>query len=481
MLGWGNYETALVDDYMETGILPDDATELYYYNGKDCVATFQLYHILKKKAEKDEVYDLYKTHYVPLMNALVDVELRGFEYDVIAAANLNEEIILPELRRLKDEMRAIVGQSLFNPASTLQVNSFVYDRCGLKHSLKSTRKRSFVRSFSDPVRTEITEGRFSCKSNYKESLIKFTELLDSFSEINKQRGTYIEGLIKLVKDDGRLYCSFNPCGTVTGRLSSRTPNFQNITRTERNVVPAIRTLFKPTAGSVLIQADYSQAELRCIARFSGDSELLSIYRDTARSLHRETASAFYGEHYTKEEYVKSKNINFGVCYGQSAFGFAQMYHMPEEEAQAYIDTWFAKFPQVRKWISQVHDQIKRDNYLTSPFGFKRRFHLLTRENLQEILKQGVNFLPQNTAGMLTAAALVRLNQLGVEVISTVHDSIIADVPYEDAMATAQCMKEVMESQAVISLGWDDIPFKVDISMSDSSWGEVEEVEVEIDY
>ncbi len=374
-------------------------------------------------------------------------------------------------------MAEIVGLEFFNPASNKQTNAFAYDVCGLQHSLKSTRKRSFERSFSDPVRVEILADRFVANPKFKNKLKEFAELHDSWAEINKQKGTYIEGLIKHVRDDGRLYTTFNPAGTVTGRPSSRNPNFLNITRTARNVVPAIRTLFVPSPGCVIVQGDYSQAELRVIAKLSQDDELLNIYRDTNRSLHQETARAFYGANYTKDEYVKSKNINFGVCYGQSAFMFAQMYHMEQTEAQAYIDAWFKKFPKVKEWIEATHQVIFKEQFLANPFGRKRRFHLITDENLQDTLREGVNFLPQSTASEFTEAAVVKLNAAGVPIINTVYDSIIADVPSEDAKEAEVLMKEVMEKQPIVCLGWDDIPFKVDISVSAKSWGEVEEVEI----
>jgi DNA polymerase-1 len=476
-LGWGNYEPESVDHYKDTGELPDDIDELHTYNGFDCAATYQLFNLLKERAIADEVWDYYRSQRIPLMNALVDIELRGFTYDAIAAADLNEEIVLPFQRDLIHKMQDIVGLEFFKPSSPKQVSAYVYDTCGLEHTLRSTRKRKFERSFSDPVRVEVLEGRFNSKPKFKESLIRFAKLHDSWAEVDKQRGTYIEGLIKEVKDDGKLYCEFNPCGTVTGRLSARKPNFQNITRTERSVVPAIRTLFKTSPGHVLVSADYSQAELRCIAHFSGDDELLSIYRDTNRSLHKETAAAFYGKNYTKEQYTKSKNINFGVCYGQSAFAFAQMYHMDKTEAQAYIDAWFVKFPKVKDWIEDTQKVILEDNYLTSPYGFKRRFHLITEENLNDILREGVNFLPQNTAGELTISALCTLNSQGVPIISTIHDSIIADVPENEAMDTAKLMKQVMEAQAQERLHWIGLPFAVDISMSDKSWGELEEMDI----
>ena len=476
-LGWLNYEPESVEHYKDTGNLPDDIDELHTYNGYDCAATLQLFNLLRERAIKDNVYDLYRNQKIPLMNALVDIELRGFHYDAIGAADLNEAIVIPRLRELKAELRDIVDLQLFNPASPQQVAAFMYDTCGLIHQLKSTRKKSFERATGKEVRKEIIEGRYHCKSRYEDRLVEFAEKMELFSQINKQRGTYLEGLIKLVAPDGKLYCTFNPCGPATGRLSSRVPNFQNITREAKDIVPGIRKLFKPSPGCVLVQADYSQAELRCTARLSGDNNLLAIYRDGARSLHKETASSFYGDSYTKEEYVRSKNINFGVVYDQSAFMFAQMYQMPQKEAQAYIDNWFRQFPQVLTWKNQIKQEVVTGVDIIAPFGGKRRFHLITEENLEEVKRQAINFLPQNTASELTVWSLCKLNGLGVPIISTVHDSIIADVPQSDCMDVALLMKQVMESAAKECLGWD-LPFAVDISMSEVSWGEVEELDLE---
>jgi uracil-DNA glycosylase family 4 len=478
-LGWPNYEPTSVEHYKETGELPDDIDELHKYNGYDCAATLQLFSLLRERAVADNVWQLYKGQKLPLMNAIVDVELRGFPYDIIAAADLNDQYVLPRLKELREQIQIITGLALFNPASAKQASAFMYDTCGLVHGLKSTRRVSYERSTGKEVRKEIIEGRAFCQSRYEDKLLAFAQLMEVFSQVNKQRGTYIEGLINKVQPDGKLYCSFNPCGPATGRTSSRVPNFQNITRTPKDVVPGIRSLFRPSDRCVIVQADYSQAELRCIGKLSGDTNLLSVYRDSSRSLHKETAAAFYGPNYTKEQYVKSKNINFGVCYGQSAFAFAQMYAMPQKEAQRYIDNWFKTFPQVDEWIAQVHQQAIEDTVIVAPLGGKRRFHLITEENIEEVKRQAVNFLPQNTASELTVYSLCQLNAMGVPIISTVHDSIIADVPQVDAMEVALLMKKVMERAPIELLNWTDVPFVVDISISDVSWGDVHDIELEV--
>lgn len=486
--GWPNYEPDAVQHFKKTGLFdyygttPElmsvAETELYEYNGWDAAGTKQLYDLFVQRAKDDNVYDApYKSILLPASEAFLQVEMRGFHYDAEEAHNLREREVIPYLETLRKTAQEVTGHSLLNLGSTKQVGAIYYDEYGLVHTLKDSGKKKFARSTGDEVRTEILEGRVKCKPQYKEKLVRLASVQEEFNEIDKQRGTYIEGLIKKVADDGKLYCRFNIGGTVTGRTSSQEPNFQNITRQGRRGIPGIRTLFRPSDGCSIIQADFSQAELRTCAVLSGDKNLLAIYRDSGRSLHRERAAAFYGSDYTKEQYVKSKNINFGVTYGQSAAAFAQMYHMDEEEAQAYIDSWWGEFTQLHKWVQGVWREAQTEGRIISPFGHKRRFHLITRENINNVLREAVNFPPQNIAGNLTVAALCDLVDDGVPIISTVHDSILADVPNEQVGNTAQQMKEVMEAQAMKRLGWT-LPFTVDVSVSDVSWAEVHEVTIE---
>jgi DNA polymerase-1 len=322
------------------------------------------------------------------------------------------------------------------------------------------------------------EGRFECKPDKAEEFVRYITLLSEYRKLEKTRANYIEGLINKVGPDGKLRTTFK-FGTETGRLSSEKPNFQNITREGPQGLPSLRSLFLPSPGNVLVSVDLSQAELRTIAKVANVKELIDIYRDSSRSLHKERAVQFYGKDYTKEQYVIAKNINFGVSYLQSAFTFAQMYNMPQEQAQAYIDDWFNQFPEIKTWHEQVFAQVKEEGTVVSPFGHKRRFHLLTKENEQEVYRQAVNFIPQNVAGVLTEHAIIELVAKGIPVVTSTHDSIVADVPIRDATEVATTMKRVMEQQAIEQLGWewDDIPFVADVSIG-PNWGAVEEVVLE---
>lgn len=483
--GWPDYEPASVKQFKKTGEFSGktDAErryaerELYKYNGWDTAGTFQLYDKLNPLLDSDNV----RLCYDNLMYAATrfrQVELNGFHYDVEESCNINEREALPKLIELTEQEREITSHPLLNPNSSSQLKGIIYNEWGVTHSLRDSGKRKLSVSTGKEVREEIEAGRFECKSGKREQVIRWAATHRRYKKIQDISSRYLQGLAIRTLKDGKLYCTFNPYGTVSGRTSSNDPNFQNIIREGYEDIPGIRTLFLPSEGNVILSADYSQAELRTCAKLSGDESLLGIYRDSTRSLHKERAAAFYGENYTYEEYVKAKNINFGVTYGQGADAFAQMYHMPKEEAQQYINGWWNEFNELKEWTNDTKQRARKIGFVQSPFGHKRRFHLITDENLGDVEREAVSFLPQNIAAWLTIMSLCDLVDAGVRVVATVHDSLVADVPVAEVDRVAKLVKEVMEYQTVKQLGWqqDDIPFLVDISTG-SNWGTLEELDM----
>jgi len=485
--GWPDYEPDSVKHFKKTGEFKGktDAEkkhseyELYKYNGWDTAGTLQLFQLLNPQLDTDRGGSV-RGVYERLLHAserFRTVELNGFNFDVEEACNINEREAIPRIMELTDEERKITAHELLNPNSAQQLQAILYGEWGLRHKLRDTGKKKLSTSTGKEVREVIELGDFSCKPEYKEKLVKWSNTHKRYKKIQDIKSRYLEGLSIRTLEDGKLYCNFNPCGTVSGRTSSNDPNFQNIIREGYEEIPGIRTLFLPSPGNVIISADFSQAELRTCARLSGDANLLAIYRDSSRSLHKERAARFYGDNYTKEQYVWSKNQNFGITYGQSAFAFQQMYHIPAEESQAYIDDWWREFPTLLEWTKEVKERARKEGLVQSPFGHKRRFHLITDDNIGDIEREAVNFLPQNIAAWFTISALCELVDRGIRIVATVHDSIVADVPASSAIFVANTMKNVMEAQAVKQLGWDDLPFSVDISIGEN-WGELKELEIE---
>jgi len=448
--------------------------ELYEYNANDAAGTALLFPILKQRAIDDGVYDYYKNYLLPDSNALIDVELRGMNYNIHKAADMNEMEVLPKLDELRETLRLIVGDGSYNPASAKQNSILVYDKWKVIHDID--RGEDKERSVDKPVYTELRAGRFYMGAGHQgdaETVRRWAGYFTEFKELDKQRGTYVEGLIKRAEfAGGKVFSDFKLHSTVTGRSSSSRPNLQNVTRTKENL-PNIRSLFVPSEGCCILSADYSQAELRAIATLSGDTRLQDIYRDK-RSLHREVAERFYGKDYNYEQYVHAKNMDFGVAYGQSAETFQEKHDIPVAEGKDFIKWWFSNFPGVARWRKEVARTVKRDGYIQTPFGHKRRFYLITFENKGAVYREAINCIPQNIAARLTLYSVRRLVDLGLPVVNTVHDSIVLDCPIHRVGEFVEAIKGVMESAPKV-IGWIDIPFEVEFSVGEN-WGELKEIE-----
>jgi DNA polymerase-1 len=481
-LGWPKYEPESVRTFKRTGELPDGRSriDLYEYNGMDTAGTLALYGVLKERAIHDRVYDRpYKSQLLPLNSALTEVELAGNLFDAEAACDILEDEVWPKLWEWREVLREISHVPDLNPNSPKQLCDLIYDTWGITHDLdRPTKERLGKKSTDKAVREVIRLGQYKARNGVNPRAVKaFMETLDRWKELDKQRGTYLEGLSLKRSRDGRIYTDYKIHGTESGRLSSADPNMQNITRPKEGL-PNIRRVFVSDPGCLFISADLSQAELRAIAVLSGDSELQAVYRDTSRSLHKEVAEQFYGKDYTYEQYVVAKNINFGVAYWQSAFSFAQMYHISQQEAQKFIDFWWNRFPKVWEWTKKMERTVLNKGEIQSPFGHKRRFYVIPQDNSARlhVVKEGINFLPQNIAANITLHALITLvKELDPDVAQvriTVHDSIVVNCKSESIAEVSAVMKEAMESAAQESIEWD-FPFVADISTG-HTWGDLRE-------
>jgi uracil-DNA glycosylase family 4 len=481
ILGWPKYEPDSVRQFKKTGELFSER-DLYEYNGMDCAGTIALFNALKPLAINDGVWDRpYKSLLIRLSETLTQMELQGNLFDSERACNILEEEVWPLLYNWRKEMRQTIDGKELNPNSPKQLQTLLYDEWGIKHDLSRPKiERQGKRSTDASVREVIMRNEFKHFSHIDPTLIRtFVKKLDDWKSLDKQRGTYFEGLaIKAL--GGRLYTRFNIHGTESGRLSSAEPNLQNVTRPKEGI-PSIRSCFIPDPGCVFISGDLSQAELRTIAALSGDEHLRSIYLDSDRSLHKEVAAAFYGDDYSHEEYVRAKNINFGVAYWQSAYSFSQMYNMPISEAQEFIDWWWQRFPHVWEWTKQIEQTVQEKGELQSPFGHKRRFYVIPSDESARlhVVKQGINFLPQNIAGNITLWSLcdfaAKVDWRIAQPRITVHDSILVNCTSGHEIEIGTLLKECMENAARKSIEWE-FPYATELSIGEN-WGELQAFEV----
>jgi DNA polymerase-1 len=493
--GWPNYEPKEVVAYksavkrLEKELrfkelaaleVPD---ELYRYNALDAAGTAQLFPLLKQRAIDDNVYQVYKRYLIPAANALIKMELQGIAYNTEAAFDLLEEQVWPALNELKTQLQWIIGKGDYNPNSAPQNAALVYDEWNIQHGIRLPQGKE--RSVDKSVYTEIKAGRFvigggeiETKADRKETAIRWAEKFADFKALDKQRSTYIEGMIPVAIHNGdRLFTNFKLHNTVSARLSSSGPNLQNITRVKPEL-PNIRELFVASPGCTLLNADYSQAELRTIGKLSGDSEFRRVYSEGI-DFHSLVAERFYGPGFTKENRQTAKNINFGVAYQQTPETFQEKHGIPVEEARPFVEWWWQNFPTVREWTNNVTLDVLKGE-VVSPFGYKRRFPLITKENKNAAIREGINFLPQNIAAQLCLLALVELvNEFDftiAAVLLNVHDSLLFDIRSDHLLRYAVHIKEVMESVAKRELGWTDIPFDVDLQIG-PNWGNLEPYEI----
>jgi uracil-DNA glycosylase family 4 len=410
---------------------------LYQYNAADVDVTHRLVDPLTAESKSDGTYDMYQRLLIPGSNALAHAEYAGVKVDM----SMLRDLAIKFAHDL-EEKEAELQRWVRNPRSPKQVKEALHE---LGIDVASTGKA---------ILGEL-EHEFANK------------ILD-YRMVAKLLSTYVIGLAKTVTRS-RIHPTFLLHGTETGRLSCRRPNLQNIPTGS-----TIRDVFTSGENTVLLNADYNQIEFRLLAVFSGAKWLLEQFR-AGRHFHDEVAKSLYGTGYTGLQYLRAKAVNFGIPYGREAYSLWKEHGGALSDWQRYVHDWFAKNPEVKAYQRNIEERIKEDGYLTSYFGRKRRFWLVTQENKHEVIKEGYNCDLQGTASDLTLSSLIRLEpQLrgrAVPVI-TVHDNLLFEVRRDCLREVAGTVKEVMEDTPVK----DICPTPVDIKVGDR-WGSLQKYQV----
>lgn len=306
-------------------------------------------------------------------------------------------------------------------------------------------------------------------------------------------GMLVKGTKKNMEPDGRLHTTFNLQATETGRLSSTGPNLQNLPVPEKDDPIPSRNIVGAPPGRVIIEGDYSQVELRLLAHFSKDKNLVQVYLD-GRDLHTELSIAIWGDRvfdrdgkqiggYTNYQRVRAKAVNFGIAYGRGAGSIAAEHDIPEEEAEEMRKAWFAQFPQAHAWLLQLQAKVLTGQTVVSPFGRRRRFGVVSRDNIHELKNQATNFPMQSTGTDLTLLSGMRLQEkwdregVDAHIVCLVHDALVAECPEDLAEQVASDMRAVMADTPKRILQ-PVIDFPVDVHIG-RSWGtlKVEEMDV----
>lgn len=413
---------------------------------------------LAKELEKEGARKVYDAIDLPLVGVLACMERTGAALDVAHLKALNESTGA-EVDRLRAAIYASAGHE-FNVDSPKQLSEVLFDELGLTPKKKTRSGYSTNAS----VLKELTDEH------------ELPGLMLEYREYAKIKSTYIDALPRMRAEDGRVHTSFNEMVTTTGRLSSSDPNLQNIpVRTDFG--RQIRTCFVPlNAGEVFVSADYSQIELRLLAHLSGDEHLIASF-NSGEDFHASTASRVFGvpmNDVTPQMRSRAKAVNFGIVYGQQAYGLSQSLRIPFYEAKEMIDRYFEVHPGVRAYLDDVVAQAHKDGYATTLFGRRRYIPELKAKNAAQRgfgERTAMNHPMQGTAADIIKLAMRQVQDeliardLGARLMLQVHDELDLSVPESEVDEVSGLLTSVMESVVELS-----VPLLVDVSAG-ANWAE----------
>jgi DNA polymerase-1 len=398
------------------------------------------------------------------------MEQAGVGFDVAQLERMSQELAA-RLNQIEDQIYDEVGYP-FNVNSTQQLSDALFKTLGLPAQGVRRTKTGHYSTAADVLerlRDRVQDGR------------RAIELILEHRELSKLKSTYVDALPRLVnRQTGRLHTSYNQTGTVTGRISSSDPNLQNIPiRTELG--RHVRRAFVAQAGWTLVAADYSQVELRVMAHISADEGLLGAFA-RGEDIHASTAAAILDvplEDVTPDQRRLAKTVNFGLSYGQTAYGLAQATGLTQPEAEDFIETYFERFPRVRQYIERTKVLAARQGYVETLLGRRRYFPELQRGSKashyvrQAAERMAINAPIQGTAADIIKIAMIRLHRalrergLRSRMILQVHDELIVEAPAGEVATVAPLMRDVMEGAFGL-----DAPLKVDLKRG-QNWEEME--------
>lgn len=413
---------------------------------------------LAQELEKEGARKVYDDIDLPLVGVLACMERTGAALDVGHLKALNESTGA-EVDRLRAAIYASAGHE-FNVDSPKQLSEVLFNELGLTPKKKTRSGYSTNAS----VLKELTEEH------------ELPGLMLEYREYAKIKSTYIDALPRMRAEDGRVHTSFNEMVTTTGRLSSSDPNLQNIpVRTDFG--RQIRTCFVPLGeGEVFVSADYSQIELRLLAHLSGDEHLIASF-NSGEDFHASTASRVFGvpmDDVTPQMRSRAKAVNFGIVYGQQAYGLSQSLHIPFYEAKEMIDRYFEVHPGVRTYLDDVVAQAHKDGYAVTLFGRRRYIPELKAKNAAQRgfgERTAMNHPMQGTAADIIKLAMRQVQDelvardLGTRLMLQVHDELDLSVPESEVEEVSDLLTSVMESVVELS-----VPLLVDVSAG-ANWAE----------
>ena len=400
-------------------------------------AIFDLYPVLNGKLKELEMDKLYHDIELPLCLVLSDMEQTGFYVDRKALYDFGESLN-GDIARLQESIWQHAGHE-FNINSPKQLGEVLFEELMLPSGKK-------------------TKTGWSTNVDVMEKLRGKHPIVDEVLEyrtLTKLKSTYAEGLLKVIGEDGRIRSSFQMTVTATGRLSSTEPNLQNIP-VRKKLGAEIRKMFVAGPGMVLVDADYSQIELRLLAHISGDEAMRDAFL-SGEDFHTVTASKVFNvpiEEVTPVLRSRAKAVNFGIVYGISAFSLAQDIGVFPNEAKAYMDAYLDKYHGVRDYMDKIKAQAKADGYVETLFHRRRYLPELKSSNFNVRSfgeRVALNMPVQGTAADVIKLAMVNVHRrlkaekMKARLILQVHDELIVECPESEAERVQALLEEEMEN------------------------------------
>ena len=414
-------------------------TDIYEYAAEDADITLKLKNVLEPKLKELGVEELFHNIEMPLVQVLADMELSGVLLDTKALAETSETFN-NRLLELEQRIYELAGER-FNISSPKQVGDILFGKMRIVEKPKKTKTGQYVTS-------EEVLQQLRAKSPIIAAILDYRGL-------KKLLGTYVDALPKLINArTGHIHTSFNQAVTATGRLSSSDPNLQNIPVRDDDG-KEIRKCFIPEPGCLFFSADYSQIELRIMAHLSGDEAMIEAFRE-GFDIHAATAAKIWHKaigDVTSEERKKAKQANFGIIYGITTFGLAQRMDIPNGEARALIDGYFATFPKVRAYMEEAKEQARRQGYAETIFHRRRYLPDINSRNATVrgfAERNAINAPIQGSEADIIKLAMVRIWQrfkaegIRSKMILQVHDELNFSVVPEEKERVERIVMEEMQ-------------------------------------
>ena len=427
-------------------MIKEDEKKVVDYACYEAYIAWKSKEILESNLKEKGMYELYENIEMPLVFVLYDMEKEGIRADGDKLKEYSRELAV-SINKIEKRIYEEAGEE-FNINSPKQLGVVLFEKLQLPNEKKTKTGYSTSAEVLDklapdhPIVADVLEYRL----------------------LSKLKSTYADGLTNFIEQDGKIHTTFNQTITATGRLSSTDPNLQNIPiRIELGKL--IRKVFLPEKGHLFVDSDYSQIELRVLAHLSDDEKLIEAFKN-GQDIHRSTASLVFDTPFDEVTDIQRRNakaVNFGIVYGISAFGLANDLNIGRKEAQAYIDSYFEKYPKIKAFLDKTVADAKEKGYIKTMFGRIRPIPELSSSNFMQRQfgeRVAMNSPIQGTAADIIKIAMIRVHDrllkenLKSKLILQVHDELLIETAEDEKKYVIELLEEEMHKAADLKVSME---------------------------